>query len=120
MISQTFATTVGQTYTVDYWLMYEENSTPNEFAVTFGATTLSDLVNTTAFGYREYTFNVVATSATTTLTFSAYSDNSFFDLDDVSVNPAAVPEPASLTLAATGSVLAASLAWRRRRNAQPA
>ena len=123
-LSQTLATTAGTTYTLDFWLQHNSTNagTPNEWLVQVGGVTLRDVVNAGIFNYTEMTFTFTATSAATDLRFGFREDPGYFNLDDVSVNPAvsSVPEPATLTLAALGGVLAGGLGWRRRRKAAAA
>src|SRR5438874_1567191 len=68
-IAQTLATTSGQSYIIDFWLA---NTVPpefelNSFAVRWCGLVILDLSNESAFPYKEYTFNVTATSASTAL-----------------------------------------------------
>jgi hypothetical protein len=51
--------------------------------------------------YTEETFSFLGTGSNT-ISLAAYNGSGAFFLDDVSVAPAAVPEPASLTLLAVG------------------
>ena len=87
-LSQTFATVPGTTYAVNFWLKNGSSGT-NDFSVNFGGTQLFSTVNAGSSGYTEHTINVVASSSSTTLTFTERNDPSFWFLDDVSVKPAA-------------------------------
>ena len=115
-ITQDLATELGKTYTVDFWLKNEPapdlSTGPNLFQLQWGGNTVTALTNAPVFDYTEYSFNEVATSTLTTLGFNFRNDPAFWDLDNVSVTVAAVPEPASWALAAAG--LLALTAQRRR------
>ena len=83
-ISQTIATTAGQTYTLSFWLQ-NEGSGGNDFKAIWNGQTLLSLTNATQSGYTEYTYTVTATSSTTTLEFSAANGPSQWDLDNISL-----------------------------------
>jgi hypothetical protein len=88
-LAQTFATTPGQSYTLDYWLT-NEGGTPNSFRALIDGVNVpgSVLNNVGAFSYREYMFVFVATGATTELRFGFVQQPAYWHLDDVSINPA--------------------------------
>jgi hypothetical protein len=114
---QVLATTAGTTYTLDYWLQHD-GGTPNFFnAQLNGAVIAGSMFNNAgAFPYTEFTFQFTATGPTTLL-FEFQQDPAYYHLDDVSVQPSPIPEPASLTLFGLGLVPLAGYAWRRRRKA---
>jgi hypothetical protein len=120
-LSQTFATTLGATYTIDFALLNDGAPDPthgyiNSFAATFGATTLFSQLNMPVDGYVLYPpFTAVATGPSTTLTFTEENDLGYFELDSVSVvgPAAATPEPSSFLLLGSG-ILALAGAARRR------
>ena len=103
ILTQTFATTSGQSYTLAYWL---KQSFPG--GMSFSASidnwvsTLGDFGNE-AFDWTEKSYSFVATSATTTLGFKAFNGPSLWYLDDVSVDASVVPEPGTLALLALGA-----------------
>lgn len=113
-ISQALATVAGTTYILDFWLQAETDPlggfAPNSFQATWNGATVSSLLNSPAFNYKHLTFNVVATSASSTLAFAFRDDPAFWDLDNVSVT--AVPEPETWALIGLGLAV---LAARRRR-----
>jgi hypothetical protein len=88
-LAQNLATTAGVTYTLDYWLA-NGGGPANQFEayVNGAVVTGSQVVNSAAFGYREYRFTFVAAGTTTELKFGARQDPAYFYLDDVSVTPA--------------------------------
>jgi hypothetical protein len=124
-LSETLATTLGDTYQVSYWL--EQDTTPNTgyahvFGATWGATTIQSLAPTVATPgvvgtFTQYSFLETAAGASTVLQFAFENDDNYWSLDDVSVvdtSAAATPEPSSTLL--VGIALGASLLlWSRRR-----
>jgi hypothetical protein len=89
----------------------------------FGGTQVFDVIDPhtgylTSANYWEATVTVTATSTTETLVFGGHTNLGYFQLDDVSLVSAApaatAPEPASLTLLATGALGLLGYRWRRR------
>jgi hypothetical protein len=118
-LSQTFATSPGESYVLNFWLAHGSSGFANSFSVWWDGVLLLNLSNANRFGYREYTFNRTLSGLTSTLVFAGRDVSSYYRLDDVSVNavtaPLVTPEPASLLLIGTG--VAALLHRRRRRRA---
>jgi hypothetical protein len=117
-ISQTLATIAGDTYEVN-WFLASNGTTPNEFGAQFGSRTLFDETDIPAnsvigdtYTYTEYSYEVVASSDSTTLTFYGLNEPSYLALDDVSVN--AVREPTSVALVAVGAGCLFGHSRRRR------
>ena len=102
-ISQSFATTAGQSYILSYYLA-SNGTTPNEFRTDINGTTFFDQVNIASQSYMLYSDTFTATGSTSTLTFYERNDPSYLALDNVSVNPSAVPEPASFFMVCVGAV----------------
>jgi hypothetical protein len=121
-LSQTLATTVGQTYLVTFWL--EQDTPPaagynHSFTALWGASTLLSLTPTTSNPgpvgtWTEYTFAVTASTASTLLEFEFINDDSYWSFDDVSV--VQTPESSTALLAA----LALSAMYLLRRRLMPA
>jgi hypothetical protein len=106
-ISQTLATTPGTRYSITFWLgdfLTNGGAAENQFSASFGGSTIFSETNMSLSPYAEFTETAVATSASTVLSFAGFDVPNSIGLDDVSVNPAAVPapEPASLPLLAVG------------------
>jgi hypothetical protein len=93
-LAQTFPTTAGASYTLDYWLQHDGGS-PSSFHAMINGVDIpaSVLNNPPAFGYTEYTFTFTATGSTTELKFGFREDPTYFHLDDVSVQPTPAPVP---------------------------
>src|SRR5262249_42140771 len=83
-LSQTIATTPGQTYTLSFFLQ-NEGSGPNDFSAIWNGQTLLSLSNAATFGYTEHSYTVTATDSSTVLEFAARQDPSHWDLDNISL-----------------------------------
>jgi hypothetical protein len=115
VISQSFSTVAGQNYLIDFYMAIgssQGTSSPNAMLVTAAGTTLLSILNAPVQGFAHYSYNLLASATSTTLTFTHGDQPSFFILDDVSAT--AVPEPGTLLLLGIGS---AALAFARRRRA---
>lgn len=118
-LSQTIATTAGDTYVVS-WRLASDGNVGNEFAASWDGSRLVDQVDVPREGYQLFTETVVATGPSSTLMFSYRNDPGFFSMDDISVaekptsgsgpKVSSVPEPSGLLL--LGLSLAAPLAAR--------
>src|SRR5581483_8910412 len=133
-LSQSFATAIGASYNVEFFLTAFNGSRgadDNEFHVDFGGTRIFDQTNVPApatnvpsgplFVFTQHDIPVTATSLATTLTFYERDLPGFLFLDSVDVTlvasaplTTAIAEPASLGLLA-GGFIGWSLLGRRRR-----
>ena len=116
-LSQTFATTIGVTYDLTFWLRNNSAAVPsNEFRVTFGGVVVQDLINTPFLDYTPFTFSVLATSSSMTLEFAGRNGAGYFALDDISVeagSAAGVPDTGSTALL-LGAALMGLIFFQRR------
>lgn len=110
LLGQTFATTLGQSYTVDFWAA---TSTGGVLSVlNAGNHTIFSHLFATQTGYTEFTFNFTATNASSGITFLT---NGIFLLDDISVEPTGVGVPDGGTTASLlGCALVGLVGLRRR------
>ncbi len=86
-LSQSISTSTGATYEFSFWLeqLALPPTLPNDFVASFGADEVLDLTNVAAFPYTSEDFTVMATTASTTISFVGAAQNATWALDDVSV-----------------------------------
>jgi flagellin len=122
-LSQSFATTPGETYTFSFHLG-SDGETPNGISARWnGSVVLAktdepetpghDLVHgPPANAYTIYSFTGLATGPTTVIAFDARNHRGWWALDDVSVT---LPEPSSLASSGACILALAACAQHRRR-----
>jgi len=112
-ISQSVATTAGQSYTISFFYAVAGVIPPNfTLSVNWGGSTVFSHLFTSASGYTEFTTTVTASASSTTLAF-ATSGLGFSFLDDVSVEVAGVPDGGT-TVSLLGCALLGLAALRRK------
>ena len=112
-LSQVLPTVAGATYTLTFWLSHDSTNAANDFNVYWNGVPIFSLVNAPEFNWTEETFVLVATSSSTTLSFAGRENPAWYGLDDVSVTPGGVPEPASLFLLGSSLLGIGGLARKR-------
>jgi hypothetical protein len=112
-LSQTIATTPGQTYILSFALYQDLLGPTISLEVTWDGATVFFELDPTVPGYQVFSANVVGTGSDT-LVFTSANDPAFTYLDDVSLNASVVPEPASLTMLGIGIGIAAYGCRRRK------
>ena len=83
-LSQTIATTAGQTYTLSFWLQNGARG-PERFQGHLERADPAFAHQRAQSGYTHYTYSVTATGSASTLQFSAMNDPSHWDLDNISL-----------------------------------
>lgn len=103
-ITQTLATSAGQSYLISFDLSNLGGETPNAFNVSFGGTSLFSATDSAAFAFTNFSTTATAAGASTDLAFSFQHDPNFFTLDNISVTAvtSAVPEPTTWALMILG------------------
>jgi hypothetical protein len=118
-ISQSFATLANTVYTVGFSLAMADVGTPNSFSWTWNGVTQSpSFTNSGAFGYTNFSMNVLASGTTSAIGFAFTNPQSFWLLDNVSV--AAIPEPPETALLLAGIVFVAARLQRRAKQGRAA
>lgn len=117
-LSQTMADTAGQTLVLTYWLASNETDS-NNFSVDWNGHQVTSQTDIPFQQWTKYTFDVTATGSDT-LAFFFRDDFGDLLLDDVSLTPASVPEPASLGLLGTALMFLAGAFVLRRKGSKAA
>ena len=115
-LTQSVATTAGTSYTLSFSLLDESGLNADSFTVGFGGFT-DTITGDNAASYTTETFivpGVDIVGSSTVLSFTGASTVTAWNLDDVSVTAAAIPEPATGGLLAAATLLVFSVAGRIR------
>jgi len=108
VLGQSFATTLGQSYTVDFWAA----TTSGGALSVLGGSTVFNHIFAGPTSYTKFTFTFTALSTSSPIQFSAAG---FFFLDDISVSPTGVGVPdGGTTVSLLGSALLGLFGLRRR------
>jgi len=108
-IYQDIATVVGEQYTFSFDLSMQDG-TPNSFFANFGGLEVMSYTDSGGFGWTHYSFDVIASDATSQIKFGFYNSPAFMFLDNVSVT--ATPAPGAIALLGAAGLVGS----RRRRN----
>jgi hypothetical protein len=125
-IAQSIETTVGEYYTLEFWL--RQDSPPcnpgslfsclaNDFSVLWNGSRVFFRQSLPPGDYIEYSVLVLATGPISTVAFAAANQTGWYRLDDVTLSH--VPEPSSLMLLAGGLAAWLKLSRGRRQDKEP-
>jgi len=90
-LSQTVATTPGQTYLLSCWVNGTSGGTPNYINIIWNGEKVLGQTNLGVNAWNQMLCFVVATGATSIVQFTFYDQSSWIALDDVSLQPVASP-----------------------------
>lgn len=116
-VYQDVATVLGQTYAVSFLFEYD-GGVPGTATLSFGGVPLYAFASSRSAGFQTLTFNTVATSTLSRLTYAYTTGASNLNIDNFSVNAvgAPVPEPATWGMMLLGF---GGLGYALRRRAKP-
>ena len=109
---QTLATVAGATYTFSFDLA-NDGGTFNSVDVQFDGASVLSGTNLNGFGFTPNSYSVIASTASTTISFAFQQDPAYYYLDNVSVVQSSVPDGGS-TVALLGVGVLGVVALRRK------
>ena len=95
-LSQSIATTAGQSYIVSFWLANDYPGMNLFQALWNGAVQNPNLASSNAFDYTLYQYQATAAGSSSEIAFNFRNDPSTFHMDDVSAVPTPIPAAAYL------------------------
>lgn len=118
-LSQTVATTAGESLSLSFWLANDVSAPVNSFEVLFGGVLVATLTSPpfpASGAYQQLSYDLLATGGAATLEFRYRHDADFWRLDDVSLVARAVgvPEPGTASTMLLALAAAALLGTRMR------
>jgi len=115
-IAQSLATTAGDSYVLSFDVANDNwGGVASNGLVASAGTSVFSLSNVDDQGYLHEAISFVAGSAPTQLSFAAFNDTGWLQIDNVVVTAAAVPEPSAAQSMFTALLLASAVAtWKRR------
>lgn len=113
-LSQTFATTAGSTYDLEFWTNAYNTSAGNILRYSIDALAPVTVDTTTDWLYNDSSFVATSTSTTLSFLFETDSGTGQWRIDDVAVNLSSVPVPAAVWLFGSGLIGLAGFARRKK------
>jgi hypothetical protein len=124
-VLQMINTTVGQSYVLSLDLGVDNSSSlysaPVSVSAQAAGSVMTFTANPTGTGniWTPFSLAFTAVSTTTTISIQGTGAKQYLGLDNVSVNPSAVPEPTSLVMGGTAAIVGLCF-WSRRRGSPAA
>jgi hypothetical protein len=116
-IAQSLATTAGASYVLSFDVANDNQggAAANGLVASLAGASVFALSDAADQGYVHESISFVAGAAPTSMSFAAFNDTGWLQLDNVVVTAAAVPEPSAAQSMFTALLLASAFAtWKRR------